>query len=443
MLVVHHDPPPAPKPLKRRDWFISFDTLGNMRHNVPKGHAIGSDNRLRWLTAASLATFLALCIAITVYFLYAAPPQRLKRPLSAGASTHHPIEERGDTEEPQPREKKWVVYHDAPIRVTPNVLLCGTDGRGPANLAEALDAYCTHVIYTGPLAIRRTPGSGRLYVQAQDEEGYRVFSGLTKTHERYLSFRWSSASWNEGDVLQALVVYLRYNRLRGIELVMGSHEQRTKLIRFCQKFVQKMKTNESLIIKVEKAVQLSKGLFKRLASLPAFLILETQVVKMAGLQARRFPNAYQAFDGSHKKDVYMRYRLWKVHPWRRHLQLDNVCFTISMAVIKARKAAAKNSVFEYSYTNLKEACQQSDLKKGIDWKAMSRFRENGTLYYAYDNKQTFTNKLWRLAHEFPRYCVAVYDVEKDDFEGVCPKKSVPLLRTVKKLVTATARARLD
>ncbi|KAK8762636.1 hypothetical protein V5799_026098 [Amblyomma americanum] len=219
----------ALKLLKRRDWFISFDTLGNMRHNVPKGHAIGSDNRLRWLTAASLATFLALCIAITVYFLYA---------------------------------------DDAPIRVTPNVLLCGTDGRGPANLAEALDAYCTHVIYTGPLAIRRTPGSGRLYVQAQ---------ALKLTNDNSLE-----------------------------------------------------------------------------SSLPAFLILETQVVKMAGLQARRFPNAYQPFDGSHKKDVYMRYRLWKVHPWRRHLQLDNVCFTISMAVIKARKTAAKNSVFEYSYTNLKE-----------------------------------------------------------------------------------------
>ncbi|XP_049523175.1 uncharacterized protein LOC125945481 [Dermacentor silvarum] len=45
--------------------------------------------------------------------------------------------------------------------------------------------------------------------------------------------------------------------------------------------------------------------------------------------------------------------------------------------------------------------------------------------------------LWRLLHEFPRYCVAVYDVERDDFEHICPRESAPLLRVVRKLVTAT------
>ncbi|KAL1483012.1 hypothetical protein MTO96_033419 [Rhipicephalus appendiculatus] len=203
---------------------------------------------------------------------------------------------------------------------------------------------------------------------------------------------------------------------------MSTHTDRAKLIRFCENFVQKMKTNASLILRVEKAVQLNKGLFKKLASLSAYLVLETQVVNMPGLHTRRFPNAYQPFAGSHKDDVYMRYRLWQVHPWRRHLHLDNVCFTISMAVIKARKGPTRN-----------KPCEQSSMKKGVDWRAISRFRENRTIYYAYDNKQTFTNKLWRLAHEFPRYCVAAYDVEKDDFEGVCPKKSVPLLRIVRKL----------
>ncbi|XP_049273500.1 uncharacterized protein LOC119399125 [Rhipicephalus sanguineus] len=375
-----------------------------MRPDIAKDHLITPDNKLRWLTAASLATFLVLCIAITAYFIYA---------------------------------------DDAPIRVTPNVLLCATSGRGTDKLSEALDAYCTHVIYTGPLVIKRMPGTGKLFVDVKDNEGYRVFAGLTKTHERYVSFRWKAASWNEGDVLQALVTYLRFNRLRGIELVMSSHTDRAKLIRFCENFVQKMKTNASLILRVEKAVQLNKGLFKKLASLPAYLVLEAQVVNMPGLQTRRFPNAYQPFAGSHKNDVYMRYRLWQVHPWRRHLHLDNVCFTISMAVIKARKGPTRNKVLEYSYTSIKEPCEQSSMKKGVDWRALSRFRENRTIYYAYDNKQTFTNKLWRLAHEFPRYCVAAYDVEKDDFEGVCPKKSVPLLRVVRKLVTSAVRARLD
>ncbi|KAH9377799.1 hypothetical protein HPB48_000933 [Haemaphysalis longicornis] len=120
---------------------------------------------------------------------------------------------------------------------------------------------------------------------ADNKAGYRVFSGLSKTFERYLSFRWDAASWNEGDMLQALVSYLRFFKLRGIELVMSSHLQKTKFLRFCQ--------------------------------------------------------------------------------------------------------------------------------------------------------------IWRLAHEFPRYCVAVYDVEMDDFEDVCPKKSVPLLRLVHKLVTATRKTRQD
>ncbi|KAL1474500.1 hypothetical protein MTO96_037926, partial [Rhipicephalus appendiculatus] len=87
-------------------------------------------------------------------------------------------------------------------------------------------------------------------------------------------------------------------------------------------------------------------------------------------------------------------------------------------------------------------CQQASMEMGVDWKALSRFRENRTVFYAYDNKQTITNKLWRLAHEFPRYCVALYDVERDDFEDVCPRKGVPLLRVVRKLVTATAQTRL-
>lgn len=335
---------------------------------------------------------------------------------------------------------------DAPVRVTPNVLLCATNGRGPAaaeKLSAAMDAYCTHAIYTGPLAIARKQPSGKLYVQVKDKAGYRVFSGLSKTFERYLSFRWEAASWNEGDVLQALVSYLRFFKLRGIELVMSSHLQKTKFLRFCQSFVYKMKNNASLIIKVERTVDLTKKLFERLASLPMYLILETQVVQMSGMQTRRFPNPYQPFAGSHQKDVYMRYRLWKVHPWRRRLHLDNVCFTLSMAVIKEQKGAVRNTMLAYNYTSLKEPCQQSGLQKGIDWKALSRFRENRTVYYAYDNKQTLTNKIWRLAHEFPRYCVAVYDVEMDDFEDVCPKNSVPLLRVVHKLVTATRKTRQD
>ncbi|XP_077489237.1 uncharacterized protein LOC144100069 [Amblyomma americanum] len=114
-----------------------------------------------------------------------------------------------------------------------------------------------------------------------------------------------------------------------------------------------------------------------------------------------------------------------------------------MAVIKARKGTVRNAMLGYSYTGLKEPCQQTSMEKGVDWKALSRYRENRTVYYAYDNKQTITHKLWRLSHEFPRYCVAAYDVERDDFEDVCPKKSVPLLRVVRKLVTAMRQTRAE
>ncbi|XP_075726097.1 uncharacterized protein LOC119179260 [Rhipicephalus microplus] len=345
-------------------------------------------------------------------------------------------------EEPPRHRKQLVTYHDSPIRVTPNVLLCATNGRGADKLAASLDTYCTHVIYTGPLAMEHSTSSGKLQVQVRDREGYRVFSSLSRNHERYLSFRWGTGTWNEGDVLQALVAHLRLERLRGVEMVMASHMQRTRFIRFCQNFVHKMKNNESLIIKVQRTVELTKGLFERLASIPLFLVLETQVAQMTDMTTKRYPNPYQPFAGSHNRDVYMRYRLWRVHPWRRQLRLNNVCFTLSFTVIKAQKGATKNSMLAYSYTGLKEVCQQRSMEMGVDWKALSRFRENRTVFYAYDNKQTITNKLWRLAHEFPRYCVALYDVERDDFEDICPRKSVPLLRVVRKLVTATAQTRL-
>ncbi|KAL1480178.1 hypothetical protein MTO96_051258 [Rhipicephalus appendiculatus] len=364
-----------------------------------------ADTQLRWLTAATLAMFLLLCIGVRRCLLPRLPSSR-----SMLLRTHRRLP---DTWRKPPRHRKQLVtYYDSPIRVTPNVLLCATNGRGADKLATSLDTYCTHVIYTGPLAIERSGSSGKLQVQIRDREGYRVFSGLSRNHERYLSFRWGAGTWNEGDVLQALVAHLRLERLRGLEMVMVSHMHRTRFIRFCQNFVHKMKNNESLIIKVQRTVELTKGLFERLASIPLFLVLETQVTQMADMTTKRYPNPYQPFAGSHNRDVYMRYRLWRVHPWRRHLRLNNVCFTLSMT-----------------------PCQQTSMEMGVDWKALSRFRENRTVFYAYDNKQTITNK-------FPRYCVALYDVERDDFEDVCPRKGVPLLRVVRKLVTATAQTRL-
>ncbi|XP_070379010.1 uncharacterized protein [Dermacentor albipictus] len=407
-----------------------------------------ADARLRWLTAATLATFLMLCIAVTTFFMFAgstmsaAPPPRVAQPASSNAPPS--LQGLEDTATAPPiHRKQWVTYYDSPIRVTPNVLLCATSGRGADKLATALDTYCTHVIYTGPLTIGRSESSGKLQVHVRDRDGYRVFSGLSRNRERYLSFRWGAGTWNEGDVLQALVAHLRYERLRGVELVMASQMHRTKFIRFCQNFVHKMRSNESLIIKVQRTVELTKGLFERLASIPVFLVLEAQVAQMPDMKSKRYPNPYQPFSGSHNKDVYMRYRLWRVHPWRRQLRVNNVCFTLSMTVIKAHKGPTKNNMLAYSYTGLKEACQQTSMEMGVDWKALSRFRENRTVFYAYDNKQTITSKLWRLSHEFPRYCVAVYDVERDDFEDVCPRKSVPLLRVVRKLVTATAQSRVE
>ncbi|XP_077491605.1 uncharacterized protein LOC144102165 [Amblyomma americanum] len=213
---------------------------------------------------------------------------------------------------------------DSPIKVTPNVLLCATNGLGAQKLGEALDTYCTHVIYTGPMAIERSQTSGKPYVNVKDRDGYSVFSGLTKNHERFLSFRWKTAIWNEGDVLHALVVYLRYYKLRGVELVMGSHLDSTKFIRFCQAFVQQIKNNASLIIRVERTVDLTRGLFERLTRLPQFLVLETQAVQIPGLQTRRFPNPYQPFAGSHTRDVYMMMKVdnegrWQVQQLARHV----------------------------------------------------------------------------------------------------------------------------
>ncbi|XP_077491600.1 uncharacterized protein LOC144102159 [Amblyomma americanum] len=231
-----------------------------MRAYAEKDPQLAAESNPRWMTAASLATFLLLSIAVTVFFMYAGTPMSAPPPLRFG----NPASPDAEFNAPRHRSK-WVTYYDSPIKVTPNVLLCATNGRGADRLGDALDTYCTHVIYTGPMAIERSENSGKLYVSIQDSEGYRVFSGLTKNHERFLSFRWKAAIWNEGDVLHALVVYLRYFKLRGVELVMGSHLESTKFIRFCQGFVHRMKNNASLIIRVERTVDLTRGLFERLA----------------------------------------------------------------------------------------------------------------------------------------------------------------------------------
>ncbi|KAH6943523.1 hypothetical protein HPB50_022923 [Hyalomma asiaticum] len=356
-------------------------------------------------------------------------------------------------------------------------------------LATSLDTYCTHVIYTGTAGHRRSQPSGKVQVQVLDVDMSRLLSVLNvyvcrvliiyvtswrviRVHEPladggHVGWRISDRDGYPGlqraqqEPRAVPVVSMGRRQLergrrpagrwwrtyitRGCAASrwsMASHMHRTRFIRFCQNYVHKMKNNESLIIRVQRTVELTKGLFERLASIPLFLVLEAQVTQMPDEKTKRYPNPYQPFTGSHNKDVYMRYRLWRVHPWRRQLRLNNVCFTLSMTVIKAQKGATRNSMLAYSYTGLKEPCQQTSMETGVDWKALSRFRENRTVFYAYDNKQTITNKLWRLAHEFPRYCVALYDVERDDYEDVCPRKSVPLLRVVRKLVTATAQSRV-
>ncbi|EEC14758.1 hypothetical protein IscW_ISCW011286 [Ixodes scapularis] len=81
------------------------------------------------------------------------------------------------------------------------------------------------------------------------------------------------------------------------------------------------------------------------------------------------------------------------------------------------------------------------MQTGVEWMALSRYKQNRTVFYGYDNKKTITKKLWRVSHEFPNYCVSVYDVENDDFEGFCPNKSTPLLRIIRKLVTPITHSR--
>lgn len=409
-----------------------------------------ADTQLRGKTAATLACMLLLCIAMATYFVnedmgksaHGAPRNAPPDPATDNALARFAVEENTVKADPPKRKKGWLIYHDTPIKVTPNVLICATNGRGPADkLAAALDAYCTHAIYTGPMIIAREGSKRRLRPGKKGAEGFQVFMSLTKVYERYVSLREDLTRKNQNDVLQAVIAFLRNYKLRGIELVLSNNFQGTKLLRFCQNFVYNMKSNDSLLIKVARTVPLIKNLFERLASVSTFVILETQAGQMPSLHTRRFPNPYQPFNGSTTKDIYMRYRLWKVHPWRRRLHLDNVCFTMSMAVIKGRKRAAGDRILDYSYTNLKEPCLQQDMEKGIDVKAISHYRENQTVYYAYDNRQTIIEKLWRLSHEFPRYCVAVYDVEMDDFENACPKMSVPRLGVVRKLVTSTMQSK--
>ncbi|XP_040074335.2 uncharacterized protein LOC8036981 [Ixodes scapularis] len=280
----------------------------------------------------------------------------------------------------------------------------------------------------------------RLFFLVSDHLGFRPFRALTDVKKRYLSLSWTLAPWQDADILAALLDFIGSYHLTGIELGLNNIKQAYKFIAFCEIFVSKAPAEDSLMIRVDKAVDMTEDLLGKLSRLSTFLILETQAARMGALHTLRFPNPYQPYNGSHRRDVYLRYRLWNVHAWKTRLRADNVCFSISLTVIKGLKGA-RPGLLGYSYTNLKEACRLHKMQTGVEWMALSRYKQNRTVFYGYDNKKTITKKLWRVSHEFPNYCVSVYDVENDDFEGFCPNKSTPLLRIIRKLVTPITHSR--
>ncbi|CAN8003000.1 unnamed protein product, partial [Ixodes hexagonus] len=193
---------------------------------------------------------------------------------------------------------------EPPIRVTPDVLLCGTNGRGQRDLSWALGHFCTHIIYTGPVSVLRK-SSGTSVIKIKDHLGFRPFRALTDVKKRYLSLPWSLAPWQKKDILAGLVDFIGAHQLTGIELKLTNVKQTTRFIAFCQTFVSKVSGEDSLLIRVDQSVNMTKSLLAKLSRLAAFLILETQAVRMGALHTIRFPNPYQAYNGSHRRDVYL------------------------------------------------------------------------------------------------------------------------------------------
>lgn len=57
---------------------------------------------------------------------------------------------------------------------------------------------------------------------------------MSKTKDRFVSIPWTSAAWGHIGLETALIDFLHYNKLRGIELKMTSHKQIKKIIVFSE-----------------------------------------------------------------------------------------------------------------------------------------------------------------------------------------------------------------
>ncbi|XP_064478823.1 uncharacterized protein LOC135392089 isoform X3 [Ornithodoros turicata] len=375
-----------------------------------------------WTSLVTVVMVASTAIALSAYFIYDVTSETFTADKKrASTKAHSDI----STDEP-------------PIRVVPNVLLCGTAGGDVAGLATMLTRYCTHTIYTGAVHVVFDATKSSPSVNITDDVGFKPIVAMSKSAKRYVSFVYGAAAWELRPVVSAVTEFLHKHRLHGIELRLTAHEHVEKCVNICATLKEALKREDGLLIRVSHTVKLARESLQRLSEIAKFLILETQAARRDDLHTRRYPNPYQPYNASHVNDVYMRHRLWRIHPWKRQLGTESVCFTLSLAVIRGVKGTVNGKnhrIISYSYTRLKEPCVQRDLKALIDPKALSRSKQDEDTFFGYDNRRTLTTKLRSLAHEFPQYCMAAYNVEMDDFEGLCPHNSTPLLRVLRKLVT--------
>ncbi|EEC14757.1 hypothetical protein IscW_ISCW011285 [Ixodes scapularis] len=156
------------------------------------------------------------------------------------------------------RQRQFLSFSSArcraepPIHVTPDVLLCGTNGHGQRSLSWALGHFCTHIIYTGPLSVLRK-STGTAVVRIKDVK------------KRYLSLSWTLAPWQDADILAALLDFIGSYHLTGIELRLNNIKQAYKFIAFCEIFVSKAPAEDSLMIRVDKAVDMTEDLLGKLS----------------------------------------------------------------------------------------------------------------------------------------------------------------------------------
>lgn len=136
---------------------------------------------------------------------------------------------------------------------------------------------------------------------------------------------------------------------------------------------------------------------------------------------------------------------------------ERVCFSITFSGTSFRLAAtpsvrlselAKRTVGAGSHGTITrtkgrlafyEACRLQGPDPFMDFRELCSYKTQGRDWVGYETPVSLSSKLSEVFRRFKTQCVAVWDMDMDDFKGVCGLGKVPLLRAVYEEVAAVGQ----